>query len=208
LIFVRGNHEDHAWLDELEQRAPDPIFAVDPYRRIWCLKSGVPYTFHANNERITVLGIGRIGLRASSNAADGPPHVRLKHIQPSEQQRIRALDFAQCKPDVLLTHDSARDFIFPGSGIDEIGMVLAQPTPPVYHFFGHYGGPSLLRPDANNQTIACKLADLHWDQTSSGQILEAGSMAILRWHSPEDRELSIIDTVWFKEYSAFTWMHL
>ncbi len=42
LIFVRGNHEDHAFLDELERAASEPIFPVDAYQRIFCLKTGAP----------------------------------------------------------------------------------------------------------------------------------------------------------------------
>jgi hypothetical protein len=61
LIFVRGNHEDHLWLDALEQQTSASIFPVDPYQRLFCLKTGVPYTHTTAHEQITVLGIGRIG---------------------------------------------------------------------------------------------------------------------------------------------------
>src|SRR5258707_574812 len=45
LVYVRGNHEDHTWLDTLEGKTSAPIFPVDPYQRLYCLKTGVPYTF-------------------------------------------------------------------------------------------------------------------------------------------------------------------
>jgi hypothetical protein len=48
LIFVRGNHEDHHWLDTLERQSDDAVFPVDVYRRVWCLKTGVPYTVLQN----------------------------------------------------------------------------------------------------------------------------------------------------------------
>jgi hypothetical protein len=60
MIFVRGNHEDHAWLDELEQRATEPSFAIDAYQRIHCLRTGMPYTLSDDNDKLTTLGIGRI----------------------------------------------------------------------------------------------------------------------------------------------------
>ena len=43
MIFVRGNHEDHEWLDEREQQIDEPLFPVDAYNRIFCLKTGMPY---------------------------------------------------------------------------------------------------------------------------------------------------------------------
>jgi|SRR5579859_353202 len=55
LIFVRGNHEDHHWLDTQEQQAATPIFPVDIYQRLYCLKSGFPYTFAHGDEMITLL---------------------------------------------------------------------------------------------------------------------------------------------------------
>src|SRR5262249_408472 len=60
VIFVRGNHEDHEWLDALEKQSDQPVFPIDPYKRIYCLKTGVPYTFTSNGESISVLGIGRV----------------------------------------------------------------------------------------------------------------------------------------------------
>ena len=48
LICVRGNHEDHAFLDRLEAESHDAVFPVDCYRRVYVLKTGVMYNavFH------------------------------------------------------------------------------------------------------------------------------------------------------------------
>ena len=41
--------------------------------------------------------------------------------------------------DVLLTHESARDAVWEGSGSEEIGALLSLARP-AFHFFGHYSG--------------------------------------------------------------------
>jgi DNA repair exonuclease SbcCD nuclease subunit len=207
LVFVRGNHEDHQWLDELEQQANGPIFPVDAYRRVWCLKSGVPYTFRVEDKSINVLGVGRIGLRDQENETSRSSQRSSKHIQPYEQKQLYRVNFEKWQPDVLLTHDSARGFVFPDSGLTEIDDVLASSTP-LYHFFGHYGGDCEIKPDVNGQTVACKLGELHWDRRTSGKVLEAGSLGILRWHNREEQRLEIVDEPWLKEYTAFSWEHL
>jgi hypothetical protein len=199
LVFVRGNHEDHLWLDALEQRAANPIFPVDAYQRLYCLKTGVPYTFSQGTETLTVLGIGRI---AQPEGADAP---RSRHIQPDEVERLYNLEAAQ--PDVLLTHDSARDVIFAGSGLDEIRLILDR-YQPGYHFFGHYGGPCRQGIDANGITYACKLADLDWDHSDRGKAIEAGAMGLLRWSSKNEHTFEVLDQPWLKEYTAFSWTYL
>lgn len=199
LIYVRGNHEDHEWLDRLEQQANAPIFSVDPYQRLWCLKTGVPYTFEAHNERITILGVGRIG------APPDPKRDKPTYIQSYERKRLNRL--SDVSFDVLLTHDSARDQIFYGSGIEEIGLLidLYQPS---YHFFGHYDLMRVSQRADNGVTQLEKLVDLIWDRHDRGHALEAGSMGLLRWHSRADHSFEVIDAPWLREYSPHTWKHL
>jgi hypothetical protein len=173
LLFVRGNHEDHAWLDSLEQRADGPCFPVDAYQRLWCLKTGVPYTFQRGDETITILGIGRIGRPASSEKAK--PH----YIQPHEQHRLEQL--GNTPVDILLTHDAPRDAIYPGSGSLEIERALLLHRPQ-YHFYGHYGGPYRYQLEANGMTHGYKLADLSGESQDCEEVLATGSMGLLHWH--------------------------
>ncbi len=201
MLFVRGNHEDHAWLDMLERETDAPTFPVDAYQRIYCLKTGVPYAFSpgAGAESITILGIGRI---AQPPTSDPKP----KHIQPDELERLYQLG-TQVAPDVLLTHDSAKDAIFAGSGMDEIRLLLDR-YQPSYHLFGHYGGPCRQGTDANGKTHFCKLADLAWDPTNRGKILEPGAMGLLRWTDAQNHTFEVLDQPWLKEYNAFTWRYI
>ena len=84
LVFVRGNHEDHAWLDAREAQSTDPIFPIDAYHRIWCLKTGEPYTFRSSYaEVVTVVGVGRVGSPVGERE-----HRKAKYIQQDELERI------------------------------------------------------------------------------------------------------------------------
>jgi Icc-related predicted phosphoesterase len=195
LIFVRGNHEAHQWLDSLEQKARGPLFSIDVYQRLWCLKTGIPYTHTVGNEQITILGIGRIGQRGNT--------LKAEHIQPYEQQKLDRLGSVPI--DILLTHDMPTGVSRRSEGMAEITMVLDRYRPP-YHFFGHIGGDCEEGTSTNGTTHCCKLADLEWEGV--GKVVHPGSMAILRWSDPQRHSLTVLDEPWLKEYTAYTWRYI
>jgi Icc-related predicted phosphoesterase len=203
LVFVRGNHEDHSWLDELERQHAGALFPVDAYQRVFNLKTGLPWTFHLQGEDLRVLGIGRIAPPADS---EDPQQAR--YIQQDESARVCKL--GDVPIDVLLTHHARPDFVLleragqtrTGSGMPEVAHILERQRP-ACHFFGHYGGPPQVRTDANGVTLSVKLADLHWER--GGSALEAGSMGLLHWHSRAQYTFEVLDTPWLKEYTAWTW---
>jgi hypothetical protein len=200
LVFVRGNHEDHSWLDALERAATGPIFPVDAYHRVYCLVAGVPYTIAWEASALTVLGVGRVGPPIGEHETGKP-----KYAQTAELERLYAL--GDTRIDVLLTHDARRDAMTTGFGIEEIGLVLDAKRP-AFHCFGHYGGPCLLRTDANGVTCSCKLADLNWERTDRGQRLAPCSMGILRWQDHDSHSFAVVEAPWLREYSAHTWQYL
>ncbi|HEU5376293.1 MAG TPA: metallophosphoesterase [Ktedonobacteraceae bacterium] len=182
LVFVRGNHEDHVWLDTLEQQTPAPVFPIDVYQRVYCLKTGVPYLFTRGGETITLLGIGRIG-RPAAARKDRP-----RYLQPDEQLRLDQVEAAPI--DVLLTHDSARDQIYVGSGSEEIDRICVH-LHPTYHFFGHYGGPCQYERVESTGTLRYKLAGLHPDYHTPEQTIQAGAMGLLSWHGRDQHTFTI-----------------
>src|SRR5262249_12849850 len=145
--FVRGNHEDHVFLDERERAAAGPIFPIDAYERIFCLKTGVPYRVGDGSEAISLLGIGRVGQ---------PPlaQVKPKYIQSYEQERLFHLLTAPGVPieptDILLTHDVPLNLPV-GRGMDEIRNAL-DAFAPRYHFYGHTEEPFKEELDRNGVT--------------------------------------------------------
>jgi hypothetical protein len=191
VIFVRGNHEDHGWLDDRERAATTPTFPIDPAERIRCLRTGLPWRFVAPDEsEITILGIGRI----AATKKIPPPH----QIQPHEQRRLQHLHGAHV--DLLLTHDSARDAVTLGYGMPEIADAI-RTVKPRYHVFGHVGDPAII-PPPTSATRSFKVADLHWN--SAGQLL-VPPFAVLRWHDDDDHALMIVDAPWLVEYGRWTW---
>lgn len=206
MIFVRGNHEDHAWLDELEQQSKDTIFPIDVYQRVYNLKTGLSWTFQQHDEQITVLGIGRIGAVPEEEDSQ-----QARYIQHYEAERLAQR--AKTPIDVLLTHHSRTDFVIlergvkikASTGMQEINAALDEDQP-AYHFFGHYGGPAQVRTDTNGVTCSVKLADLHWAYHSP--LLEEGSMGLLRWHNREQHSFEVLDAPWMKEYSSLTWRNM
>lgn len=206
MIFVRGNHEDHVWLDGLEQYDEEPIVPIDAYRRVYLLKTGLPWIFQKEGEQITLLGIGRIA------APSGEKNLQQgKYIQEYEKRRLSQRE--QQPLDILLTHDARPDFVLLKQGIKSKGSTgmkeikdLLDRERPAYHFFGHYGGPPQVRTDMNGQTLSVKLADLHWEHGSS--VLEKGSMGLLRWQNQEIHSFTVLDDSWLKEYNAHTWRFL
>ncbi|MBI1259806.1 MAG: serine/threonine protein phosphatase [Chloroflexi bacterium] len=194
LIFVRGNHEDHAWLDSLEKQSNEAIFPIDAYRRIFCLKTGIPYRFQKADDAITILGIGRIGAAIGTRNPYEP-----KYIQAYEQEELYRPGKLAC--DLLLTHDIALDSVKVNQGMEEIRLVL-DAAKPVYHFHGHTEEPFTVRHDSNGVTEVIKMADLHWDKSKG---LEADAMGILRWQNREQQRFEMIEADWLHEYHARSW---
>ncbi len=196
MIFVRGNHEDHDWLDQLEQNSTEPIFAIDAYERVFCIKTGYPFTWTEGDEHITLLGIGRIGALGNSNIA------KPSNIQDYEVKQLNSL--TNPSVDILLTHDSAYGFVTPGFGMKEIREALNRHQP-IYHFYGHTGRKCNQRLDENGMTLSCKMSDLHWTRSKT---LEPGAIGILRWHNREEHQYEVVSESWLNEYTAYNWEYL
>ncbi|MBN1673903.1 MAG: metallophosphoesterase family protein [Kiritimatiellae bacterium] len=200
LVAVRGNHEDHEFLDGLERATDEAVFPVDCYKRIHVLKTGVPFRFEAGDENVTILGIGRVGPPVGETELNKP-----KYIQERETERILELDRAPI--DVLVSHDSARDFFTSGFGMAEIRWVLDQ-CRPVYHFFGHSGRPFHSLTDTNGVTVCAKMSDFEWDEKDPGKPLKAGCLGILRWRNRQAHAFEVVSAPWLREYTAHTWRRL
>ncbi len=196
MVFVRGNHEDHSWLDQLEKQATASIFPVDVYRRVYCMRSGLPYT-HTADTTINILGIGRIG----ALPGEQDPH-KPKYIQSYEQEQI--YDASIESVDILLTHDTAQDFITFGYGMEEIRLVLDS-YQPIYHFHGHTEESFIQRQDDNDITKVIKMTDLHWDTSHNRRPLEAGAMGILRWTDRDKHTFENVEANWLTDYTANNW---
>lgn len=189
MIAVRGNHEDHQWLDQQEKYTRDALFPIDAYNRVYVLKTGMP---HRINDSLRIMGIGRIGPRSRKRSG------KATYIQDYERRRLSRNDHEAV--DILLTHDEP----FNGRrGMEEIRAYLDRHTP-AYHIYGHIGGDAFVEPDSNGATTAIHLADLDWLKDGS---LRPGSFGLLRWEDAANHTFTIVDEPWLGDLNAQTWAY-
>lgn len=169
MYCVRGNHEDHDFLDELERESGEDAWAfpIDCYKHVFMLKSGVVMPFQHFGTTLNVLGIGRIGDRKNRTES--------RFLQDYERECITETIRQKPHIHVLLTHDTAHDMTEQGYGMKELRTVLDELIPEV-HFFGHTGKPYTVRLDNNELTQSVKIKELEFD--SEGRLPE-GCMIIL-----------------------------
>lgn len=196
MVCVRGNHEDHDFLDQLEQQSSQNRFFVDYYQRISMCKTGALQNFSFGNSSLNCLGIGRIGSQKDSNDST--------FIQEYEKAVLRKAIKDKTAIDILITHDGAKDFVTQGYGMQEIRDVL-HAKKPALHFYGHTGKPFCNVLDDNGITRSIKIAELEFNQS---QVLPYGCLLFLQWNTPDDYQLEVIDEPWINEYQANTWEYL
>ncbi len=177
MICVRGNHEDHEYLDELEIKyANESRFPIDVYERIWLCKTGWEQHLVLDSIPFSFVGIGRIGDRKGRSDA--------RFIQDYERRILKKLQKTKDDFDVLITHDkdagSQR-----GYGMQEIRNLLDQVIFK-YHFFGHTGEPFYQEQDHNGITQSVKIKELEFGESG---ILPKNCFVILEKN--EDNEVSI-----------------
>lgn len=161
MLCVRGNHEDHAFLDKLENQTDQAIFPIDVYQKAYVCRSGVPITLtthsriiesqtNANEETCILVGIGRIGDKKGRNDPT--------FIQDYERVAINKLKKSKTDYDILLTHDKPSESER-GYGSTEIAELLDQ-VAFGYHFYGHTGEPYHSQIADNGITQSIKVAEL------------------------------------------------
>ncbi|MDR2237847.1 MAG: metallophosphoesterase [Chryseobacterium sp.] len=192
MICVRGNHEDHDFLDALEkENFQNPMFPIDVYKRVFVCKSGLKQELKTENESLTFVGIGRIGDRKGRSEK--------RFIQDYERKEIKKLLKTKDSFDILITHDKD-DSSQRGYGMAEIREVLDHVIF-YYHFYGHTGEPFKQETDFNGITESIKIKELEFNESG---ILEKGCMIIL---TKEDGKLviEIVDQKLTNKMTKFNW---
>lgn len=193
MYCVRGNHEDHDYLDELEgQYHSEPCFPVDVYEKVFVCKSGHIIEFESEQETLTVVGIGRIGDHK------GRSHQRF--IQPYERKVIKKLMDAEGIFDILITHDkdgSSRR----GGGMPEIQEVLEKVIFH-YHFHGHTGEPFSVSTNENGITKTIKVKELQFDKKG---MLPPACMLVLNKFAEDKFDLEVVEQDLTNKLTKFNW---
>jgi predicted phosphodiesterase len=193
MICVRGNHEDHNFLNELEEKETDnSIFPIDAYQRVWVCKSAQKQEFSKNGEKLTFVGIGRIG--------DRKDRKHQEFIQDYERKEINKLIQTKDSFDLLITHDYG-DLSQRGFGMPEIRKVLDNVIFS-YHFYGHTGEPFRIGLDENELTISVKIKELEFDNEG---MLPEGCMLIVEKHNQGNFDLIAVEQSFTCKVTKFNW---
>lgn len=192
MICVRGNHEDHEFLDRLEADVPDsPNFPIDAYERVWLCKSGWEQQFKKEEETLSFVGVGRIGDEKKRDSG--------KFIQEYERRKIRQLYKSKSNFDILISHDK-EDGSERGYGSSEIRELLNEVVFH-WHFYGHTGQAYKVEKAINGITQSCKIKELEFEHAG---FLGEGSMLILE---KEGDEICVkpVDQKFTNQSTKFNW---
>lgn len=193
MICVRGNHEDHDFLNDLEAKyIGDSRFPIDIYKRVFVCKTGEIQNFKTENQNLTFVGIGRIGDRKN--------RTHQQFIQPYEQEKLEKLLKTNEDFDFLITHDKD-DSSQRGYGSEAIRKVLDNVIFK-YHFYGHTGEPFSTELDDNQITMNCKIKELEFDNTG---ILPKGCMVILEKKTTGDFEMEVVEQGLTNQLQKWNW---
>lgn len=191
MICVRGNHEDHDFLDALEQQSTASRFPIDVYKRVWICKSGQVQTLNLHDETLNVVGIGRIGDRKGRSEK--------RFIQDYERQEINKLYKLKTDLDLLITHDKG------GSLAGDYGMKeirdLLDDVIFRYHFYGHTGEAFKQELDDNSITQSVKVKELEF--TESG-ILPEGCLLMLEKNG-DTMSLEVVEQRLTNRLTKYNW---
>lgn len=194
MICVRGNHEDHDFLDNLEKKYSDTsIFPIDIYKYIWLCKSGELQNFQKDQENLSFVGFGRIGDRKNRQEK--------RFIQKYEYEKVKQLFNSKGFIELLITHDSDNTSD-PGYGSKEVREILDN-IPFQYHFFGHTGKPYSSELDLNGITQSIKVKELEFNDSG---VLPENCMIILE---KEHDELTMhsVPTSFTNLFTKNNWKH-
>lgn len=195
MICVRWNHEDHDFLDALENQHPSAhLFPIDIYKRVFVCKSGLEQKLETEQETLNFVGIGRIGDRKGRSEK--------RFIQDYERKAIRRLLKTKDTFDILITHDKD-DSSQRGYGMAEIREVLDHVIFH-YHFYGHTGEHYKEETDFNGITRSVKIKELEFNESG---ILEKGCMIILTKEKGE-LDIEIVDQKLTNKMTKFNWKSL
>lgn len=193
MVCVRGNHEDHDYIDSIEQmQGQGSIFPIDVYERVWVCKSGMPQTFKKGNLSLDFVGIGRIGDRKGRSEK--------RFIQDYERRLVKKLHKTKGQFDVLITHDKD-DSSQRGYGMAEIRELLDE-IPFLYHFYGHTGEPFSQSIDSNGITQSVKVKECEFEDSG---ILPQGCMLILEKMDTGELRLEVVAQSLTNKLSKYNW---
>lgn len=200
MICVRGNHEDHDFIDNIESKSKEDIFSIDVYKKVWVCKSGKLQKFKINNQELKFAGIGRIGDRK----IDGKIRDDKIYIQDYERKEMRKLYNLNEEIDILITHDKDNSVPNPYGTTFEIREFLDNVIT-YFHFYGHTGEPFNQKKDKNGITISVKISEAEF--TEEG-ILPKGSMIIFEKNEQNICSFEVVEQKLTNNLTKHNWKYI
>jgi hypothetical protein len=190
--FTQGNHEDSAALDECERAGGSwaDAFAVDAYARVFCVGDGRVATLPGG---LRVGALWGIDNQAPNARRKLPPRA---YLRPRKANALAAAAF-----DVLLTHESPRDAVRPGSGSTDIDAVIGLARPALA-FFGHYGRVAGRVEGDFRDTRVYHLSG--FELRGPGGSAEDGSVGVLRWADGRGT-FDYLPSPWLRTFTRHNW---
>lgn len=187
-----GNHEDYAAIFERESQSTrqSSSFLLDVYGRVRCIKNGQVESLPGE------LRVGALwGIDGNSSKSRRKPS---DHIVISEKAvyQLQASKF-----NVLLSHDSPRDAIFPESGSWEIQWIIEH-VRPEFAFFGHYHGGMGRIEGSFGKTQVFHMEG--FELRGPGKTAEPGSVGVLAWNG-QKWDFEYLDPQWLLRFHRYNW---
>jgi predicted phosphodiesterase len=195
MICVRGNHEDHDFLDTLEAKDPtESAFSIDCYERVFVCKTGHLQKFQKENIILSFMGVGRVGDRKKR------PDNKI-FIQEYEKMILNTAIQKNLDIQILITHDAVSDMTEQGYGMPELRKVL-DGLIPQYHFYGHTGHPFKEEYDTNEITKSVKIKELEFDESGA---LPFGCMVVLEVSEDNKLALEVVSLHFTNQFTKYNW---
>jgi Icc-related predicted phosphoesterase len=133
LFFVGGNHEDYAYLDRCRQESKSVPVPVDEAHRLRWIPHGAVVNVRTAVGDLRVAGLG--GISAAEDGRNPAKYHPLAILD--EDAALGLMDPTSSSHDILVTHDSSKDFVHEGHGASAIEALVAE-VRPALHLCGHY----------------------------------------------------------------------
>ena len=187
MYFIKGNHDDFEFLDEMSYLSSLPV-PVDRYERIFFMRNGMVTYLQAANHRI------KTGCLGGQSLHGGPGHEPVsKYYTRAEVDMLHTTSEGL---DIFLSHDAPRGALSEDRGSREV-IDFIDIYQPRYHFCGHMlmDGQELEVP---RKTRSFFLSHVNF---KTGKQLNPGCIGILSWTDQDNNDFTFLDEIWMGNFT-------
>ena len=202
VLFVGGNHEDYVYLDACRSASEHLPVPVDEEARLRWIPHGTVVELATSAGPIRIAGLG--GIAAEEDGRNPDRYHPLALVD--EDAALALMEAGSAEYDILLTHDSARDFVHDGHGSSAIGA-LVEEARPTLHVCGHYHSRRDPRP-YESKAEASRTLGVHVNTflpDPETNRLRPNSLGIVRIRRDRVLSFAFADEAFLRRVSAKSW---